>query len=56
MFANVAEGGVWVAVDGEAAFIAKGETRNSKEAVVAAWPAMFSETPPKTRAMPTMAR
>ena len=56
-YAIVPEGGVWLAVDGEALFIAKGETRNSKEAVVVAWPAMFSETPPKTRVVtPTMVR
>jgi hypothetical protein len=37
----------FLAVDGEATFIAEGEPRNARERVVKVWPDMFAGEPPQ---------
>jgi len=43
---------LWLATDGQAVFVARGEPRNAREAVVKCWPSMFTTEPPQAAGLP----
>jgi hypothetical protein len=43
---------VWLAVDGQARFVGKGESLNHRERVVKCWPSMFTDQPPQAAGSP----